>query len=305
MEARKIAAACFIGGSLCCAGAFVFAPVYWWFGLVAGVAGGYVGYEFREVLNAIPVALRAVGQGGASAWSGVIVLAKRWLSKPHPFFYPAAVVCVPLYIWGAFPLLLPTTLETHSSALITFLAAAAIVVFVELMVAVSLLFVGLAFIGARVGERCYWWPFLLIGPHSMASVQKAWSLEGKGYRREPLTYRNVARWANKGFGLAVLFFVWTLWKHLAIGVWATLYFSSRFAWHLFGLIHSEKRVLCAIDGTLGGAVSYVWLASTSTSFTGQATLIIFGGLLGAAFGVANWEIVSKRVLRVSVSGASA
>ena len=56
METKKIAVACFIGGVLCCAVALMFAPVYWWFGLIAGMAGGYISYEFRKVLVAIPIA---------------------------------------------------------------------------------------------------------------------------------------------------------------------------------------------------------------------------------------------------------
>ena len=127
------------------------------------------------------------------------------------------------------------------------------------------------------------------------------ALQEKGYREKPLTYWNVLRWAMVGVSVIVRFFVWTLWKYLAIGVWATLCFFGRFVWHLFKLIHSEKRVLCAIDGTLGGAVSYIWFASASVSFPEQAVLVVFGGLLGSAFGVANWEIVSKRILHVPAS----
>jgi hypothetical protein len=154
----------------------------------------------------------------------------------------------------------------------------------------------LAFIGARVGEKCYWWPLLM--PRDSLETETR-LLEAKGLRREPLNYRNLARWFTKGVGLTVLFFVWILWKYIAIDVWVALYFFGQFAWHLFKLIHSEKRLLCAIDGTLGGAVSYIWFASSTMSFPEQVMFVIFGGLLGATFGVANWEIVSKRILRVA------
>ena len=46
METKKIALACFIGGALCCAVTFMIAPLYWWFGLLAGLAGGYISYDF-------------------------------------------------------------------------------------------------------------------------------------------------------------------------------------------------------------------------------------------------------------------
>jgi hypothetical protein len=35
------------------------------------------------------------------------------------------------------------------------------------------------------------------------------------------------------------------------------------------------------------------------SFPEQVMFVVFGGLLGAAFGVADWEIFSKRILRVA------
>ncbi|MEK7089596.1 MAG: hypothetical protein AAB920_02140, partial [Patescibacteria group bacterium] len=56
METKKIALACFVGGALCATVALLVAPLYWWLGLIVGFAGGYVAYEFREVLKAIPIA---------------------------------------------------------------------------------------------------------------------------------------------------------------------------------------------------------------------------------------------------------
>ena len=303
METRKIAVACFIGGALCCAVALMFAPVYWWFGLIAGMAGGYISYEFREVCKAVSIALRAAGRGSVSAWDGAIAKAKAWLPKPHPFFYPAAIVITPLFAWAAYHVVpwgnqVVMELPLPFSIIIaTFIYAEVVMVFVFLVWLAMVPLFTFAFIGARAGERCYWQPFASIEDKDKeAHVQK---LNEKGYREEPLTYLNVLRWTVVGIAVTIRFFAWTLWKHLAIGVWTTLCFLGRFAWHLFKLIHSEKRALCAIDGTLGGAVSYIWFASSVMSFPEQVVFVVFGGLLGAAFGVANWEIVSKRILRVA------
>ena len=296
METRKIAVACFIGGALCCAVALMFAPVYWWFGLIAGIAGGYISYEFREVCKAIPIALRAAGRGSVYAWDGAIAKAKAWLSESHPFFYPAAIVVAPFYIWGASylvpELMKPATSIGISALFSLIMVAIGVLAFVEMTWAVIAPMAILAFIGARAGEKCYWWPFLMPTNNMEKDVQE---LEAKGLRREPLNYQNLARWSAKGLWLTLKFFA----KYLAIAAWATICFLGRFAWHLFKLIHSEKRVLCAIDGTLGGAVSYIWFASAAMSFPERVVFVVFGGLLGAAFGVANWEIVSKRILRVA------
>lgn len=294
METRKIAVACFIGGALCCAVALMFAPIYWWFGLIAGMAGGYISYEFREVRKAIPVALRAAGQGSVYAWDGLIASAKAWLSRPHPFFYIGAILALPFAFSIAPYLLFEMAKGPGTSALSVILL---LVAYGEAVMILGAPFGIFAFIGARAVERCYWTPTM----ENSGGDQQKWfaELREKGYRESPLTYANATRWTAKGVLATVKFFAWTLWKYLAMAAWAMICFLGRFAWHLFKLIHSEKRVLCAIDGTLGGAVSYIWFASSAISFPEQMVFVIFGGLLGAAFGVANWEIVSKRILRVA------
>ncbi len=302
MEIKKIAFACFIGGAFCCAVALLFAPVYWWFGLIAGFAGGYISYEFREVRRAVPIALRAARKGSMSAWENTLTKAQVWFSRPHPFFYPSAIVVAPLFVWGSYYIVPWGVHELGEASLFLkifitpiFFVEVAFCFFVLAWIVLVPLFT-FAFIGARAGERCYWQPFVMVGDKEVeAHIQK---LEEKGYREKRLTYLNVLRWMVIGLRITIFFFVWTMWKHFAIGAWAILRFFARFIWHLFRLIHSEKRVLCAIDGTFGGAVSYIWLVSASMSFAEQAMLVIFGGLLGAAFGVANWEIVSKRILHV-------
>lgn len=299
METKKIAVACFIGGALCCAVALMFAPVYWWLGLIAGFAGGYISYEFREVRKAIPIALRAARRESVNTWDSAIAKARAWLSNPHPFFYPSAVLITPLFVWLAYSIIPHVTQELMKGPLLPFTIIIMPIFYAEVVMGFVLLawlalfpFFTFTFIGARAGERCYWQPFVTVeGKEREAHIQK---LHENGYREEPLTYLNVLRWAVIGVAVTIRFFVWTLWKRFAIGVWEMLCFF----WHLFKLIHSEKRVLCAIDGTLGGAVSYIWFASASMSFAEQAVLVVFGGLLGAAFGVANWEIVSKRILHL-------
>jgi len=300
METRKIALACFIGGILCAVVALIFAPQYWTIGLLAGFAGGYISYEFREVCKAIPIALRATREEILKTFESEIAGVKVWLPKPHPFVYPSVIVSAPIYVWVMAGLLS----EIHSSPFIVqcimvcLLAVGVPVFFVGLIYVVTVPIFTLAFIGARAGKRCYWQPFITIGDKELeAHIQK---LKGRGYREKPLTYLNVLRWFIIGLGVIALFFVWTLWKYLGIGFWLSLKFIVRFGWQLFKLIHSQKRVLCAIDGTLGGAISYAWLYTTSSAPAGKIILVFSGGLLGAAFGILNWEIVSKRLLHVQV-----
>jgi hypothetical protein len=152
-----------------------------------------------------------------------------------------------------------------------------------------------AFIGARAGEKCYWWPFIM--PDDKAHLD-AVHLENCGYRQMPLTYGNVARWIAKGIGVTLLFFVWTMWKYLFIGLATALRIVGSFLWNLFLLIHRYERVLCAIDGTLGGVTVYLFLISPQRSFLQNGDVVLLGMVLGAGFGVVNYEVLSKRVLRV-------
>lgn len=67
-------------------------------------------------------------------------------------------------------------------------------------------------------------------------------------------------------------------------------FLPRFFWNLFVIIHSELRLLCLFDGGLG--------AVAGTLIAGTLAGTIFGALVGGVFGVLNYEIVSKRILKL-------
>lgn len=56
---------------------------------------------------------------------------------------------------------------------------------------------------------------------------------------------------------------------------------------IFVLIHSNARVLCAVDSLIGACVGY---------FAGSA---IIGALVGGCVGLLNYELVSKRLLKLA------
>ena len=64
----------------------------------------------------------------------------------------------------------------------------------------------------------------------------------------------------------------------------------RFVRNVFILIHSELRLLCLLDGGLG--------AVAGTLIVGTLAGTLVGALAGGVFGVLNFEIVSKRLLRL-------
>ena len=59
----------------------------------------------------------------------------------------------------------------------------------------------------------------------------------------------------------------------------------RFGWNFLILIHSEIRLLCGIDAAIGAGVGYYYRS------------VLFGMLFGGLFGVLNYKIMSKRVLK--------
>ncbi|HEY0010591.1 MAG TPA: hypothetical protein VGB97_01600, partial [Candidatus Paceibacterota bacterium] len=79
----RIARASGIGGALCAIVALAVSPHLWWLGILVGFAGGYVAFEFRDVLRAIPVAFKA-----SDAAIG------KFFSKRHPVLYPSLAVGV-------------------------------------------------------------------------------------------------------------------------------------------------------------------------------------------------------------------
>lgn len=58
---------------------------------------------------------------------------------------------------------------------------------------------------------------------------------------------------------------------------------AKFVWHLFRLIHSEERVLCAVNAGIGTIVGFI---------AGNA---LVGAFAGGILGVFSYEILSKRV----------
>lgn len=77
---------------------------------------------------------------------------------------------------------------------------------------------------------------------------------------------------------------------LFIGLWRALYLLCRFGVQLFRIIHSDLRLLCALDASLCMLVGLL----ISTHFIGA----VAGAVIGAFVGLINYELVSKRWLKL-------
>lgn len=81
--------------------------------------------------------------------------------------------------------------------------------------------------------------------------------------------------------------LWWLTRKISFVAVMSVKFIFRFAKTLFILIHSDIRLLCGIDAAIGTAIGYL---------AGSA---IIGFFAGGIVGVLNYEVVSKRVLRLN------
>ena len=99
---------------------------------------------------------------------------------------------------------------------------------------------------------------------------------------------SVIKWLNPFTNLfvGVPYLIFVIGK----GVVFLLALLPRFIWNVFVLIHSELRLLCLLDGGLGAVVGTL-IASTLAG-------MLVGALAGGIFGVLNFEIVSKRILKL-------
>lgn len=279
METRKVAIACFIGGFICAGVTLAVNPVFWWLGLIAGVASGYLAYEFRETLQAVPRAWQSAQRGSGIVWQKTRELFRECFLRPHPCWHLSAGLFILTYLlfWHLCP------------------------------------FEGFAQIGL-VLTVSYLVSYVCIGMLKLLSI---WGAQNKGYysvnfAKEhyytitdslvSITYRDLLYWTAQGVSNLFILFAWKIWKGTAIGIYKAICFAGRFLKNLFILIHSNKRLLCAIDGAIGGTIARIYLASPAMTIWEKTLLCVFGGVIGAVIGVANHEVVSKRILRVPING---
>lgn len=291
-EMRKIARACFIGGVLFCIAALLVSPRYWWLGMAAGFAGGYLSYEFRSVLAAIPTAWKAAKRTGAGATSTMFMSWRNWWARPHPFLFAAVPIVLVLQAAWFYNTPYEQTWGRRPTSMTYIMLP---ILYTELYVigvgVLTMILSGVASIGA-FRDNAFW-----KGVHDTPRYVE--EVRAQGYREVTLTYQNAYPWVLMGAWMIGKFFCWTIWKFAALALWFGVLFIGRFCWYLFRLIHSDRRLLCAVDGTLGGVTSYFMLGTSVMTLPEMFMLIGFGGILGAAFGVVNWELVSKRILRLA------
>jgi hypothetical protein len=266
-QAVKVFLACAFGAGIGSLIALQVAVMFCGIGLLVGGLAGYLSYEWKKVIMAVPKAYRATTNYRFPAhycetvgWFGIYT-ASSMLWMPLVLFF----------VIGVFSLIPPANPAISlgpnmlCTGILGFYLAACLLA--TLLVA-GVMLPGFAERAKKEGDADY--------------------AEGKAKLRHA---------AFIAFPPFVIFwhlpklliphvrqtpqFFWGCIASMALSV----IFVKRFCWNLFLLIHSEMRILCGIDAMIGAAMGF---------FAGSA---IIGALAGGILGVFNYTVITELCLK--------
>ncbi len=222
-DSLKVFLACFIGAGIGSLVALQISHAFWWVGLISGPFVGYINYEFRTVLRAIPQAYAAVR--GWRPRRGALRLTLQG----------AAVGCAASQ-WMCIVAFVIVALDSWSSVVKDIWA------FPAFLLLMPCLFALIEFLQA-CGDRNEneFTPEMLKRTFRrtvLCSVPVVifWHLP-RGLYAAIILLPTAARLSVRGGRTAIRFFV-------------------RFSWELFLRIHSEKRLICGTDSLIGAGIGY-------------------------------------------------
>lgn len=258
-EAGKVFVASAIGAAIGSLVALQVNTNFWWVGLLVGGIVGYLSYEWKEVVRAIPIAARAAFPAlvrGMSEFVKEMREAWTWaFGRPRPFVY------LHLLFGAVFSFLLSGDIfktinfESSPSPLCALFCIAILLLFLLSTISV-LLFLCIHIPYCFEEDDCEYCENFF-SETSYLKTTKMYFLE------IPKAWVKV---------------LWELVSSMTTGF-------VRFGWKMFLLIHSERRLLCGMDAMLGACVGY---------FSGS---VLVGALAGGILGVVNYVYVTERVLR--------
>jgi len=245
----------------------------WWVGMVVGGVIGYLGYDAKSVVRMIPTASHAARRSwhtiGGLNYRVAVRLGGQVLRKALRVLGVSIAIGVACGIGSAlvgalwfFEGLTPVALIGHETPANFFFGTPEDVFASRLCIAVCGMIV-----------------FLL---------QSAWTLETYGLRgirehKKDITLSLLYKVTPLGF--VTWYLPQALWFFAQCLFWIVVS-SGAFFWILFKLIHSDLRLLCGIDAAIGAAIGYL------------SHNALIGALAGGALGVVNFELVSKRWLKL-------
>lgn len=284
MKAKNIVVGCFVGGFIGTLVAFLVAPKLLALGMLAGIAvgfiTGYVACDFLAFISAIPGAWH-LAMTGTKAISKSLVRAERWVRKNYVDLFSFFFSALPGYAF-AVVMLYSQPKPVPIAGWVVMIAV------VGTMAAVCS--VGLFF----------------AVPHYIMKLDKKVVVDGHW---DECDYDEVRQ--NKGYVLrhtltsvAIVSIIgwpyllsWLIPKWVGIGLYVIARVVARFLWELFRLIHSQERILCGVDSALGCITAFFIFRGHANSPLELLFVCVCGGLIGAATGIIDYKLVTKRLLK--------
>ncbi|MFA6446669.1 MAG: hypothetical protein WCW31_00235 [Patescibacteria group bacterium] len=225
-ESWKVFLACAFGAGIGSLVALQLSHWFWWVGLLVGGIVGYLSYEWKAVVQAVPHAFRAaikarLPRPGFAISFGLGVL--TW-----NFMFWVSILCASEMIFKSLPL-------SYTSPLFK--------VLIILPFSISAcIFTVMLFVSTVHEDMKDDWPKVRkIAIATFPPVVVFWHIP-----------RALVWFARKLPGAAIAICMSIAW---AVGGLAR--FCKRFAWQMFIRIHSEKRLICGVDAMLGTAIGYM------------------------------------------------
>lgn len=218
-ESWKVFLACAFGAGIGSLVALQLSHWFWWLGLLVGGLTGYLSYEWKRVVQAVPQAFRT---------------ATSWRSPNHAIVHG---FWVGIIAWNImFLLLLPFLIRTLIKPL-------------DPLTLSSTRQIGalpwLILVPIAVAIICFFVPML---PDEF----------GRSYMEDVDWTKTLKRFAFNTFPLILLFWHLPRGLgRLVLLTPKLVRFCKRFAWQMFIRIHSEKRLICGVDAMLGAAIGYM------------------------------------------------
>lgn len=310
----KVITACFTGGAIGTAIALLLAPWLAWLGASAGFAAGYVAYEFRSVIAAVPRAWKKA--------AGDMSNVHAWLSTPRPMLFPALVTFAAwTACWHTFYVCWPPEKPVQGWWV------AGLVIALVMSIGGFVAACELMKIGCSARPRLRQWVktnpkrFKLeteIGANNadgglfMVLIRERvyYGAEADSYYYNidhPAGYKEPLLLLLRGLLICAYevarFLGWRLWKGIALGAYRLARALLLAAWWTFRFVHSRERVLCGVDSALGTLAAAALFRNSDMGLADFAFAVLCGGLLGAAIGALNYRIISVRLLRLAAARA--
>lgn len=259
METRKVVMACFVGGWLGALVALSVNPMFWWLGAITGFVAGYLGYSVRAVIAAIPKAWRkAVSWRPRVGW---------WEETKMVFLFGGVVGSIGglLVSW----ILVLVWIATGHLAVASWVRDALPEGWVWLLTLCLPLVLGVAM--SLLAAMLVPIAFSTSGGRPTSEIDKA----------------AVRYWFWRLNPVSIHFYTsYLLLKDASWCIRRMPRILGRFFWHLFRLVHSDRRLICGMSGATGATIGCL------------AGYSLVGGLVGVACGLLSFELVAKRWLKL-------